>query len=176
MNIPSILTALALFASVHFVHAQAPAAPGASNSNRGRGNFEEFRKKMAERLKESLKVSDEEWAVIQPLIEKVTTKQREAMGGRGFGGASRGGDRGGNPPATGGSSTDPARAGSAERDALRSAVEDENTSAAELKAKLTAVREQRKKATAELAEAREELRKVLTVRQEAALVSYGILE
>jgi hypothetical protein len=59
---------------------------------------------------------------------------------------------------------------------LRTALENENSSPEELKAKLTAVREQRKKATAELEQAREELRKVLTMRQEAALVAMGILE
>ena len=59
---------------------------------------------------------------------------------------------------------------------MRAALENEGTSPETLKAKLTAVREVRKKSTAELADAREELRKVLTVRQEAMLVSYGILE
>jgi hypothetical protein len=135
---------------------------------------------MAERLKESLKVSDDEWGVIQPLIEKVQEKQRDAAGSRfgGFGGQPRGGG-GTTPPATSGGGTDPARperAGTAEREALRTAVENESSSPAELKAKLAAVREQRQKSTAELAAAREDLKKVLTLRQEAALVSFGILE
>ena len=43
-----------------------------------------------------------------------------------------------------------------------------------MKAKLQAVRDQRKQAAAELAQAREELRKVLNMRQEAALVMDGI--
>ncbi len=140
----------------------------------GRGNFEEIRQRMNERLKTSLKVSDEEWSVIQPLIEKVQAKQRESAGGRfgGFGGrggrGSRGGESAGNEQSS--------RPGAAESQALRTALENENTSADELKAKLAAVRESRKKSQAELEAAREDLRKVLTVRQEAALVSMGILE
>lgn len=141
----------------------------------GRGNMEEFRQRMAERLKTSLKVSDEEWGVIQPLIEKVQAKQRETMGSRFGGGFGRGGRDGGRDGAQG-SSTTSSRPGAAEAQALRTAVENENTSADELKAKLTAVRESRKKAQAELEQTREDLRKVLTVRQEAALVSMGILE
>lgn len=182
-----LLTVLALTASAFLAQAQAPTDPNAPrdpNRDRSRG-YEEFRQKMAERLKTSLKVSDDEWAVIQPLIEKVTTKQRDAGGSRfGGGGPTRGPGGtagGGNPPpaSSGGSSNDPNRpdrAGSAEREALRTALENESTSPETLKAKLTAVREVRKKSTAELAEAREELRKVLTIRQEATLVSYGILE
>jgi hypothetical protein len=55
-------------------------------------------------------------------------------------------------------------------------LESESTSPETLKAKLAAVREIHAKATTELAAAREDLKKVLTVRQEALLVSYGILE
>jgi transposase len=138
---------------------------------------------MAERLKTSLKVSDEEWGVIQPLIEKVQAKQRDAMSSRfgGFGGGrgpGGGNTTGGNAP-TAGATSDPSRperAGTAEREALRTALENESTSPETIKAKLAAVREVHKKSAAELAAAREELQKVLTVRQEATLVSYGILE
>jgi hypothetical protein len=181
----SILTVFALTATAFLAHGQ---EPNNNDPNRQRGgdrtrNFEEFRQRMAERLKASLKVSDEEWAVIQPLIEKVTAKQRDAAGSRfgGFGGPSRGpggSPGGGNAPApsTGGDPSRPERAGTAEREALRQALESEGTSPETIKAKLTAVREVQKKAAAELAAAREDLRKVLTVRQEAALVSAGILE
>lgn len=179
----SILTALALAATTFLAHGQ-----DANNNdpNRQRGgdrsrNPEDFRKMMAERMKTQLKVSDEEWGVIQPLIEKVMSKQRDAGGSRFGGGPSRGpggSPGGGTPPAPGGSSDSSRseRAGTAEREALRAALENESTSPETLKAKLSAVREIRAKATAELAAAREDLKKVLTVRQEALLVSYGILE
>jgi hypothetical protein len=178
--------------------------------DRGRGdrggfNMEEFRKRMEERLKSSLKVNDEEWAVLQPLIEKVQTKQREAMGsrfggffggpgglsgpggpggfrGRGEGGGAPGGSPGGTPGGGGDRGGDRGgpgggdRGGSPEGQALRTALENESASADEIKAKLAAVRDSRKKASAELEAARAELQKVVTVRQEAVLVAMGMLE
>ncbi|MEO8353968.1 MAG: hypothetical protein ABI680_19745 [Chthoniobacteraceae bacterium] len=177
-----ILSAIALMVTAVCAPAQDNAnPPGGRDGNRGdRGNFnpEDFRKRMNERLKESLKASDDEWAVIQPLIEKVQTTQREAMGGGrgGFGGRGRGqggpGGRGGN----GGGGDRPETPGAVANTALREAVESDSTTPEELKAKIAAVREVRKKAEAELTAARAELVKVLSVRQEAALVSMGILE
>lgn len=135
----------------------------------GRGNPEEFRQRMNDRLKTSLKASDEEWTVIQPLIEKVTTKQRESAGNR-FGG------RGGRGGPGGGESDRPQSATATASQALRTTLENESASPDEIKAKLTALRESKKKSEAELTKVREELRQVLSVRQEAALVSMGILE
>ena len=178
-----LLSAIALAASTLFTTAQdKPAAPPnqGDRGNRGDrgdrgGTPEEFRARMAERVKTSLKVTDDEWTVLQPLIEKVTTAQRDAMAGRfgGFGGrGGPGGDRG----AGGGSTSGNDRPGAAESQALRDALEKDSTSAADIAAKLTAVREQRKKAAADLAGARADLQKVVTARQEAVLFSMGILE
>jgi len=149
--------------------ANSPADPARPPGDR----MEQFRQRMNEFLKTSLKVSDEEWAVILPLLEKVQSKQREALTGRfsALGGGRRGGDRGGQPGAN-----RPDRPVSAETDALKAALESESTSPADIKAKLEAVRAARKKAEAELDQAREDLRKVLTQRQEATLVMVGILE
>lgn len=180
-TVKSLLTLVALAAMPVVLHAQnpQPSTPG-GNSERRDGerrqfNFEDFRKRMNEQMKTSLKVNDEEWGVLQPLIEKVTEKQRETST-RSFGGF--GGDRrsssGGNN--SGGDSSRPERAGTAERDALRTTLQNEGASTEEIKAKLAALRETRKKSSAELATAREELKKVVTVRQEAVLVSMGILE
>jgi len=188
-NVKSLLTIVALAVAPLVVHAQdttkpAAPAPGATGGgNRGNFNVEDFRKRMEERIKTSLKMTDEEWAVIQPLIEKVTDKQRDASTGRGFGGPggpTRGGTTGGGT--TGGgtaaatTSTRPERAGTQEREALRLALDSDGSSLEDIKAKLGAVRAVHQKATAELAAAREELKKVVTVRQEAVLVSMGILE
>src|SRR6188768_2130280 len=135
LNSKTLLAAIALAASAVL----APAQENNNNNNRDRGNFnpEEFRARMAQRMKESLKVTDDEWAVLQPLIEKVTTAQRNASGGfGGFGGRDRGGDRGagGGDSNRGGGTSD--RPGSAERAALRTALESDSTSADDLKAKL----------------------------------------
>jgi Spy/CpxP family protein refolding chaperone len=184
-TVPSIAAAIAatllLPATITFAQDNPPAG-----GRRGGGNFEEFRQRMNERLKTSLKATDEEWSVLQPLIEKVQAKQRETISGRfgGFGGfGGRGGPGGGGGDRTaggggggGGNDRGGNRGGSAESQALRDAVEKDGTAPEEIKAKLAAVRDQRKKAQSELDAAREELRKVLTVRQEAVLVTFGILE
>ncbi|MDD5350595.1 MAG: hypothetical protein PHQ12_10325 [Chthoniobacteraceae bacterium] len=150
--------------------------PGAPNRDR----MDQFRQWMHETMKTSLKATDEEWSVIEPLLEKVETKQREALVGRfaAFGGrrgGNRGGDRGGDRGARPGGDR-PAPAVSPETEALKTALETEGTAPADIKAKLEALRASRKKAAAELDQAREDLRKVLTLRQEAALVTFGILE
>ena len=124
--------------------------------------MEQFRQKMNETIKTSLKATDEEWSIIQPLLEKVQTKQRDTMMSRfsAFGGRRGGGDRPASP----------------DTDALKAALESDSSSPADIKAKLEAVRAARKKAIAELDQAREDLRKVLTQRQEASLVMLGLLE
>ena len=63
---------------------------------------------------------------------------------------------------------------SPEAQALRTALE-ANASADEIKAKLTKLREARKANEAKLEAAREELRKVLSVKQEAVAVLAGLL-
>lgn len=177
------LSALALAASTILATAQDTAPPkdapkdaGANNPGGGRqrggpgGNMADFMQRMNDRLKESLKVTDEEWTVLKPLVEKVQTAQREAGAGRGFGGRGPGGPGGGD------NNTPDTRPGAAESAALRTALESDSTSADDLKAKLAAVRAVRKKGAADLAVAREDLKKVVTVRQEAVLVSMGLLE
>ncbi len=178
------LSALALAASALSATAQDTAKPkeapkdAGANSDGGRqrggpgGSMQDFMQRMNERLKTSLKATDDEWTVLQPLIEKVQSAQREAYAGRGYSGrsgSSKDGNSGGNPP------TD-TRPGSAESAALRAAIESESTTPEDIKAKLTALREIRKKGVADLAVARENLKNVVTVRQEAVLVSTGLLE
>jgi hypothetical protein len=66
------------------------------------------------------------------------------------------------------------RAANPELDALRTAVTD-NMPDAEIKARLDRLREVRKQNEAKLAKAQEDLRAVLTVRQEAMAVMTGLL-
>ena len=174
-----LAAAIALLAPIFIATAQdkppGPPSPG-ERGNRGGFNMEDFKKRMNDMLKDSLKATDDEWAILQPLIEKVQTKQREGMtsqfagmignlfGGRGPGGPGGGGGFGGD------------RGGSPESQALRTALENTSASPEDLKAKLTALREARKKSADEMEATRAELRKVVSVRQEAVLVSMGILE
>lgn len=132
----------------------------------GRGNFDpaQMQERMLEFMKEGLKVGDDEWTAIKPLLGKVMEAQSAGRGGRGgFGGRGRGGEEAADAPKT-------------PRSELQAAVEDEGASAADLKAKLKAYRAERTKNEAALKKAREELRAVLTVRQEAFLVLRGMLD
>ncbi len=213
---PTTLAAAALAAGLFLLpasHASAQDAattpsvsstpPAPPNADRPRGNPEEFRQRMAERIKTQLKVSDDEWTVIQPLLEKVGEKLAATRtggfggpGGPGGNGGNRGARRegnnnnaGGNQPAAtdnaqgGGNQTQRRegggggqRGGSPETQALSATLADDNSTVNDVKAKLQAVRDQRKQAATELAQAREELRKVLNMRQEAALVMDGLLD
>jgi len=58
---------------------------------------------------------------------------------------------------------------------LRTTLENQSASPDEIKKNLTALREAREKAKQELAAAQQELRQILTVRQEAQLVMMGQL-
>jgi len=161
----------------------ASAAPSASPT--GDARREEFRTRMNGFIKTALKATDDEWAVIQPLLEKVQTLQRESFAGRmggmmgGFGrrGRGEGGDQAAASPSASQTNTNNNRpAGSPESQALKAALDSDATSSADIKAKLQALRDARKKTTADLDQAREDLKKVLTLRQEATLVNMGILE
>jgi hypothetical protein len=180
--------------------AAATPAPSTSSANGPGGGSADFRQRMSDRMKAALKASDDEWAVIQPLLEKVQTAQRATMAGRfggfgrrgGFGGGGPGGPGGnggqggnggpgGNAPSAGASpagspSNRWARFDSPEADALRTALASDSTSPEEIKTKLQALRDARKKAAADLEQARADLQKVLTLRQEATLVQMGVLE
>ena len=82
------------------------AAPGGGGGPGGRGNRGQFFINM---IKTQLKATDDEWAVIQPLLQKVQDAQgveraimaggSMAFGGGPGGGGRRGGGNGGNPPA-----------------------------------------------------------------------------
>ncbi len=154
----------------------------------GRGNFdpEQARQRMMDNYKERLEVtSDAEWKIIEERITKVMTAQREArIGGRGFGGfGGPGGRRGGGGPdgAPPDSGTRTNRGGmfgatqNAEADALQKAL-DAKASSEELKGKLAKLRESLKEKEGALTKAQDDLRKVLSMRQEATAVLMGLLK
>lgn len=133
----------------------------------GRGNFDpaQMRERYYAELKTELGVSDDEWKVLQPRIEKVSALRRAGDSGRGgFGG--RGGDR----------SSEQQSPVAKAADDLRNVIKNKEAPAAEVTAKLAALRDARTKAKAELAAAQKELVEVLTPKQEAVLVARGTLE
>ena len=157
----------------------APATTSGSTANGGGGGRQNWQQMMADRVKTALKASDDEWAVIQPLLQKVADMQRATRGGMGFGGPGggrRGGGGGGGGNGGGDAPTPPPTATGDASAALRTALDSDATSNDDIKAKLQALRDARKKAQADLDAARADLQKVLTLRQEAVLVNMGILE
>lgn len=153
-------------------------AGGGQDGERRTFNPADMQARMLAGLRERMGVtSDEEWAVISERIGKVSELRRAAGGGaagplamRGPGGpGGAGGDEGGR-----GGFRGPMRGGTPEMEALQSAVRDQLPDA-EVKARLAKLRDTRKANEKKLEQAQEELRAVLTVRQEALLVMVGLL-
>jgi hypothetical protein len=171
------------------------AAPG------GRGG--QFRQRMMDNLKTRLGATDDEFAAIQPKIEKVMQLQRDLQGagmrglmgggaqgggrgnrnGGGGGGGGNGGGGGGNGGGFGNGG--PGGAGQAadeEQAAIQQATTDLQTTTdnkdatpEDIKAKLDAFRDAKTKVKGDLDAAQKDLEGVLTQKQEAVLVMMGIL-
>lgn len=174
-------------------------AQGPGGAGRLGGNFDpaEMQARMAERMKETLSATDEEWSVIEPRWQAVVQAQREQMTSRARGMFGR---RGGADRSQGAGQGRPQRGGqdrpqgddqdrpqrgqrpgfqggetSPEITALQEALDAEDTSPAALQAKVEAVRAMRAKQASALQSAQAKLREVLTVKQEAILVLQGTL-
>jgi hypothetical protein len=163
----------------------ATATPAQSGSGApGGGTVQDIMQRILERrdagIKTALKVSDDEWAVIQPLLDKEEQAQFAYMMtgnyGFGIGGGRRGGNGGAGGAGGAGPGGNPMFQGSPEVQALNDAAQSDATSNDDLKTKMAAVRDARKKAEDDLAAARANLQKVLTLRQEAVLLSMGVLD
>lgn len=161
----------------HSVFAQQDNPPGGPPG--GRGNFDpaQFRQRMMDRMKERLEVTDDaEWKALEPLVQNVMEARRGTMSGMGRG-MFGGGRRGGGGDNNGGGDQqrrNPFGQPSPEADALQKAI-DAKAPKAELKAALDKFVASRKAKQAELEKAQDELRKVLTSRQEAIATLDGLL-
>jgi hypothetical protein len=190
--LPCALAAAAWLASTPTLSAQPPDRPP-------QGNFDAtaMRQRMLERLRTQLEITDDsEWKLISERATKVMEARRNAGGsggpggGPGFGGP--GGSASGGPPPQREDGNRPAppsadspsgrggppafsREPNPDLEALRKAI-DAKASAAELKSALAKYREARKTKEAELTRAQDDLRQLLSVRQEAIAVSLGLLK
>lgn len=138
----------------------------------GGGNFDPaaMRQRWTDQLKTDLGVTDEEFKVLQPKIEKVRTLQRETGQQRGMGMGGRGGP---NAPAVDATTLPPVARALAE---LKTVLDNKEATPEQIKEKLTALREAKAKAKENLLAAQKELTELLTARQEAVLVQNGTLE
>lgn len=150
----------------------------------GGGNFQnmdpqEIMKQMQQRMNDAYReqmdvTNDAEWAIIEERINAVTQARVATMadggGMMGFGGM-RGGRGGGGP---GGGFRGLFGQPSAESDALQKAIDD-NAPPAQLKTLIAKLQAVRKDKLDKLAKTQEDLRAVLTTRQEAIAVMRGLL-
>lgn len=152
---------------------------GGGQGQRGnRGNFDpaQMQERMMARYREMLEITaDDEWKAIEPLVGKINEARRDVGFGGGMarmmrppgGGPGGPGGQGGGRRGFGG---DPAP----EEEALQKAV-DSKAGSAELKAAMAKLRDARKAKEAKLTAAQDNLRKVLTARQEAQAMLAGLL-
>jgi hypothetical protein len=110
-----------------------------------------------EDFKERLGVSDKEWPVVRPRIEKVYSLMHPLPQMR----------AGNEPPKTG------VERRSSE---LRDLLHDEGAAADKIKAGVAALRAAKEKANQELVRAKQDLRQLMALRQEAELVLSGLLD
>jgi hypothetical protein len=155
-----------------------PAANPAPGANGGRRNFDPaaMRTRMLDALKDRLGATDDEFAAIQPKLEKVMQLNRDVSGGgmRGmFGGGrrNRGGENGGTPTAA---ATEQSAVQKASAD-LQTTLDNKDATPADIKTKLDAFRAAKAQAKDDLAAAQKDLQSLLTQRQEAILVQMGML-
>ena len=150
----------------------------------GGGNFDpaqmqqQMQQMMMEQVRQTLSITnDDEWAVIQALIQKVSDARRDlnsgGMGGMGMMMMRGGGGRGGANGAGGRGGFGPQA--SDEQQALQKVV-DSNAASPQIRDALDKYRAARKAKQAKLEAAQENLKKVLTAKQEAQIVLLGILD
>lgn len=139
----------------------------------------EVRKQAQSRLKESLGATDEEWQVLEPKIQKVQDLMLQTQGGAvgaalarfGVGGAGAFGAGG----AGAGGRAEPSEV-QKKLQALQALVRNKDATAEDMRDAMVAYRDAKTKAAADLEKARGELKELVTVKQEARLVTLGILE
>ena len=148
-----------------------PTTLSGGSSRGGRGN--NVQQAQLNRIKELLAASDEEWKILEPRILTIQDLLRDsgARGGIASGRGRRGGFGG---TAVADPENPPTAVQNAARE-LQESLASKDASAEDIKSKLTALRDARVKSQTELAKAQDQLREVLTARQEAVLVMSGLL-
>jgi len=127
-----------------------------------------------ERLRQQLGATEEEWKVLGPKVEKLIAAQQEARAGvRGGGG---GGGAVGRPGFGGGTGSGEPSAVQEAASALREATRDPDVAARDTAIALRDYRAARDRARKRATEVEQELRELLTQRQEAILLMNGLLE
>ena len=152
-------------------HGPGPDAPGPGGPARFAGrqhgwremNFQRRQQRMLNRIKQELKVTDAEWAVLKPQVQQVQQLQFESRLAAFMWRFHRRG------------MVWPANPLVQAMQALAGTLHDPHATAAQIRGKLAALRLAREAAAAKLMAAQRKLRGLLTLRQEAVLVEQGLL-
>ena len=133
-------------------------------------------------LKELLGSTDEEWEIIGPKVLNVYSLTMASSQSRGFnmrtlmGGNTGRGSMQGNTQGRGMDNRSMNTTGGTALEELQTLLESEDTTTSQLRNKMAEVRKERETAIQDLAKAQKELRELLTLKQEAILISIGMLE
>ena len=143
---------------------------------------ERMRMMMEQRMREQLGATEEEWKVLGPRVMKVSelNRQLSGFGRRGMfgmlGGGRRGGPEGDQPGRRQGTPDRELTEVEKATEQLRTTLENTSAKPEDIKNQLTTLRKAKEKHKQQLAAAQQELRKIVTVRQEAQLVLMGMLD
>src|SRR5215469_12243718 len=174
-----IAAALILGAGTVFAQNNGGGGFGGGGGGGGRGNFDpaQFQQRMMDRVRQNLNfTNDTDWNAVQPLVQKVMDAQRDLRSGgmgmfrrnRGGGGGDQGGGGGGRGGFFGGQP-------SPEAEALQNAL-DNNAPDAQVKDLLAKYQASQQKKQAALKAAQDNLRAVLTPRQEASAALMNLVD
>ena len=171
--------------------AQGPGGPMQGGPPQGPGGPQfdpaQMRQMMEQRMQEMLGATPEEWKVLGPRVMKVQELTRQSAGGgpgmmfgpmgrRGAGGPGMGGPGGDRPGGRGMAMNRELTEVEKIQEELQTLLENTTATPEQIKQQVTKLRAAREKAKQELAKAQQDLRQVLTVRQEAQLVLMGMLD
>jgi hypothetical protein len=155
---------------------------GGPGGGGGRGNFDpaQMQQRMMDGIRDQLGyTNDTDWSAVQPLIQKVMDARRDVGAGGGMGRMFR--NRGGNGGNANNANAGNRRGGffggqpSPEAEALQKAIDD-NAPTAQIQSALARYEATQKAKQAKLSQAQEQLRGVLTVKQEAQATLLGLLQ
>ena len=127
--------------------------------------MEQFKKQAEKYMQDALGATDEEWTVLSPKVEKVQTLTTQTMA---FGGGRMMGF---------GQPTDDAQKPDVTKklEALRKLLQNKEAKAEDINTALKEYRDARAKSKEDLEKAQKDLKDVLTARQEALMVTMGML-
>ncbi len=179
-----------LLSAVSAAHAQQQGGPGGGGPGGGGPGMggpggpdggppdpEQMRAMMDTRIKKAMSVSDDAWATLQPLIDKVEDLEHQSDTGPMMHGPPHPDDDGDDHDGPGGDDDDhPHSPVETAISNLKKVLADKSSTDDAVQTAMTAVEDAEKKVKEQLVAARKELKAAVTLRQQATLVALGVLD